>query len=350
MSNPTNTLILHACGGAGINLSSSVGSIVEKLGDGFCNVEFRYLDTSRANYDKIEAKCDLFQITSKDVTKNDIKGSGGERQTHANDIVDSVKEYLSKNKIKEPKIDEYHVVMFSASGGSGNIIGSVLVQELLKKSIPTVAYVIGDSSNGLCAINTLNVLSTLNNIALKTNKPLVVSYVNNHQLFNGNMIDAEKAADKMILNSMSTLSLFLSGRHEGLDNQDLINIIDQSNYKTISLPAGLYGLHFYSKAVELPEGASPTVGRTLATSGQDFDTKVNLLHHKKGFIDSENAVKIMGDQLPIHMLVYANFFAVEEKILKPITEDYYATMDKVKNQNVSGTSRSSMDDDTGFIF
>ena len=225
-----------------------------------------------------------------------------------------------------------------------------MIQHLLNKSIPTVAYVIGDSSNGLCAINTLNTLSTLNAIALKAGKPLVVGYFNNHQMFNGNMMDAEKQVDKMIMNSLSTLSLFLSGRHEGLDNQDLINIIDQSNYKTIKLPEGLYGLHFYSKSIELPEEASPTVGRTLAVRDQDFDTKVNLLHHKKGFIDAENAITVMGDQLPIHMIVYANFFAVEEKILKPITDDYYTTMDKVKNQNIGGTSRSSIDDETGFVF
>ena len=118
MSNEhTNKIILHGCGGGGINLLGKVGEILEKLGDGFSNVEFRYLDTSRANYDKIQAKTDLFQVTSKDPTKGIIKGSGGERAFNSSDIMDSVKQYLSDNKIKEPRIDEYHVVLCSGSGG-----------------------------------------------------------------------------------------------------------------------------------------------------------------------------------------------------------------------------------------
>lgn len=345
----TNKIVAHFCGGAAINVSDSVFTTIAGLGDGFCDIEFNYIDTSTANFDKIQPKGDLFLVKSKQLDKTDIRGSGGETGEHFQDLIDNVKGYLDKLGIKERKADEFHLVVFSGSGGSGRGAGGLIISHLLQRNIPVVALVIGDSSNGLYAINTLNILASLNNIAVKNKKPLVISYVNNHSLYNNSMQEAEKAANQVILNNMSTLSLFLSGRHESLDNQDLINIIDQSNYRSIDIPAGLYGLHFYSKDVSLPKGAEPTVGRSLAAANQDFDTKVKLAHHKKGIIDSENALKVMGDQLPIHMLVYANFFAIEEEILKPITEDYYASLDKIKNREIAGTSRSKVDNDTGFV-
>lgn len=345
-----NTIVLHACGGCGIQLSHSVFETIANLGEGFSNIKTLYIDTSTSNYDKIQPKSDLFLIKTKDLGKGEIRGSGSERQTNAKDIIPNVREYLDKNNIKEHKIDEYHVVAFSGSGGSGNVIATIIIDLLLKKNIPVVALVVGDSQNGMSAINTLNTLSTLNGVAMRNNKPLVISYVNNHQYFKNNMLKAQKDADDVISSNMTMLSLFLSGEHGDLDNQDMINIIDQSNYKTIQIPAGLYGLHFFSGDVTTPNGTIPTVGRTLAMDDQDFDTKLQLLNHKKGVIDSNNVVNLLGNQLPIHMVVYANFFKIEESYLKPITDEYYSILDGIKIADVNGSSRSNLDEETGFVF
>jgi hypothetical protein len=63
-----------------------------------------------------------------------------------------------------------------------------MIKGLLERNIPTVAVVIGDSSNGLSANNTLKTLATLQVIATRESKPLSMIYVNNARVNDKNII------------------------------------------------------------------------------------------------------------------------------------------------------------------
>lgn len=226
------------------------------------------------------------------------------------------------------------------------------VRGLISKNIPTIAIVIGDSSNGLNTKNTINTLASLDGIAKTNKKPLSIIYVNNAAMPECTTTQqAEQKANKVLTNILSTVSLFLSGENEALDNQDMFGIIDQSHYTTIGVEPGLYGLTVHSKVINLPEGAIPTVGRSLTLEGHDFDTGLTLLHHKRGYVTSENAIAVSNkDNFPLHMVSCANFFNTESANLSKVDADYDNIMNNIKNSTLSGTTKSKVDEATGLIF
>lgn len=344
-----NTIKVTAAGGAGISLADKVIKNVGILGDGFSNIDIKYIDTSKADISKIEHNPeDFFLVKSSEFSKSEIMGSGAERKTNVGPIVESTKVFLDKNKYLKPDPTEYHLVLFSASGGTGSVLGSILVNSLMERDIPVIALMIGDSSNALSAINTINTIAGLNSMAVKNNKPLSVMYVNNNDFIEDGALSGVMNANKAIFNAVSVLSLFLSGENESIDNQDMINIIDQSKYSTIKVKPGLYGLTTFSKEVMLQQGVIPTVARTLTTKGISPDINVKLLHHKAGIVTSENVIEIFGDQYPLHIVSAANQFTIENEKLKSITDEYYNMMDGIVVNDIVGSEKAT-EDDNGLI-
>jgi len=347
-----NTIKIIGCGGAGIMLTGSIGRMITDLGSGFAKIERRYVDTSESNIKLIEdadMANEFHHVRNSGHSGAVINGSGGERRTNAKEIINSVKEFLDKDGISEKVTGVYHVVVFSAAGGSGSVIGPMIIKNLLDRRIPVIAVMVGDSSNGLSAINTLDTIATLNNIATASDAALSIMYINNKNFNTGSVMQARKDADKAIFNSLSALALFLNGINTDLDSQDLLGIIDQTAYKRLNIKSGLYALSTFSKEVILPQGVTPTVGRTLTIEGVSADIDVNLLHHKTGSVIDENAASIYREQFPLHMVTAANFFVIEEQNLKTLTDEYEQIMDNIKVKEISG-STASQADDSGLVF
>lgn len=345
-----STIITHLCGGAAINIGNDVLNPISDLGEGYSKIIFNYLDTSRANIDKIQPRGEFFLVTTKSHGKEAIDGSGGERREHAREIIANVNDYLNKHKFLRKETNEYHLVAFSSSGGSGNTLGAYIIKALMERSIPVFAVVIGDSSNAMYSINTLNVLATLNKFALDANKPLSLIYVNNNNYMSNGIAAAEKTANQILFTTLTTMSLFLSGDNEGIDNQDMINFVDQSNYTTIKVKPGLYGTHIYSKEMTLPNGATPTMARILTLPGQDFNLSATLLHYKRGIVTNANVFScIKEDQFPLMLVNYANFFSIEEANLRKATDDYLNVANNIVSNQVQGSTNSNYDEDTGLI-
>lgn len=232
---------------------------------------------------------------------------------------------------------------------SGSVLSPILVNKLLENDQPVVCLLVGDSSNGLLAINTKDTISSLDAIAKKNNKPLLIMYLNNYAFFKGNMKEAEQDVNNIIFSYLTSLSLFLSSENEYLDNQDMINMIDQSKYTKIPLAAGIYGLQFFSKEVKLPAGTTPVGGRTLTLENGLYDTGLELFHHKYGFVKDDQAKTMYEAQWPLHMIAVNNYFVVEEEKLDKITESVFSTAANVKSKEIKGTSKSAIDDETGLV-
>lgn len=347
----TGKIIAHFCGGAGINLSQEVVDPISSLGTGFSDIVFNYVDSSEANYKTLKnARGELFLVQNKDYGAKTMHGSGGDRGLKAAQIMANIPDYLNSRKYMKKEPDEYHMVVFSASGGTGSVSGPLLTRELIRRSIPVFCVVVGDSSNVMYSINTLNTLATLNKFALDNGKPLSVIYYNNSNFYTDGLGAAKKAVNKQLFVTLSAMSLFLSGKNDDIDNQDIVNFIDQSNYKTVEVKPGLYGLHVYTKDINLPEGATPTNARILTAPDQDFGLKANIMHFKQGVVSDTSVFEsIPVDQFPLYLVTYSNFFSIEEAALRPQTENGYNIVDNVVNNQVSGTSRSNVDEDTGLI-
>lgn len=345
-----NDLVFHFCGGGGISVSSKTVNFISELGNGFANIIYNYIDTSDATISKIQPKGDFWKIKTSQHGKASIDGSGSERYTNSKDIQVSVKEYLDSKNYLKLNPNQYHVVVSSLSGGSGSVIGALLTASILNTNIPVLYVGIGDSSNGLYTINTLNSLSSLNQVALRANKPLGIIYVNNHGLGGGNLKKGEEEANKLLRSYLTTLALFTSGTTDDIDNQDIRGLIDQSHYRTLGIKPGLYGLQFFSKEVSKTIESAPTVGRTLTVEGTDFDINIPLLHHKTGYVSDEEAKQIYKDQFPLHMVMFSNFFNSEEENLKKLSDDAYNVADSIKSKEIQGSSKSKVDDDLGLVF
>lgn len=146
-------------------------------------------------------------------------------------------------------------------------------------------------------------------------------------------------------------SVFLSGENEALDNQDMANIVDQSKYTNIELTPGLYGLIYYSKNItDNVVKSIPTVGRSLTLKGEDFDTNLTLLHHKRGYIENPNVIEKIGkDNLPIHMVSYANHLLQEKERLREVEKHYNNIMENLKEAHKEDTHSYEVDEDTGLV-
>ena len=111
-----NKMIIHYCGGAGINVSRVINEELSELGEGYCSIHPRYIDTSENNMGGLDLDL-LWRVATPEFGGEDIDGSGSERRSNSVAITESVKDYLDESNHHNPVTGEYHVVVFSGSGG-----------------------------------------------------------------------------------------------------------------------------------------------------------------------------------------------------------------------------------------
>jgi len=345
-----NKIIAHGCGGGGISLCGKVLKMVDELGDGFAKIEFNYMDTSDNNIKEIEHDPSKFWwVKSKGFNSSDICGSGGERKTNAEDIAINVKEYLDKHKYLTKHTNQYHMIVTSGSGGSGSAIAPYLMHNLLQKNIPVLLVVIGDSSNAMYVKNTYDTLNTFDNIAKKQNKRVATVYVNNNSYIEHGIMEAEKKANKVLFNTLSTISLFLSGVNESLDFKDMEGLIEGSHFSSLKLPYGIFGIGVFSKKIEIPKNSLPGIARALTKVGESPDTGIIFGHYKYGFVADDNAKEIYESQFPLYLCTFGNYFVNEISALAKTRESFDEMMRSVQNTSIEVHSESTVDDD-GFVF
>lgn len=224
-----NNLTIYGCGGAGINTALAYMGSAEAINPpvGTAKPSHVLVDTSYSNVDIDDPKqADVFyRISDANV------GSGGLRGENLDPIRRGMKDFL----IKHPA-SEMNIVVFSASGGSGSTIGPVLIQELLSdtddKTLVAVVYV--DWSTELRTRNSFNTIRTLENIAERLGKSIVIFPVNN---------EARGVADMVALQAIYHLAILFANTHAELDNADIYNFI---NYNRVtSYPPKVASINVY---------------------------------------------------------------------------------------------------------
>lgn len=346
-----NTLRIILCGGAGISIGDKVVNKLEDLGSGFSNIEKYYVDSTKNNINKVEHDSSrFFQIKNTTSSGVEIDGSGGERSTNFEAASINVKEFVDKHKLNKKVTGEYHVVVFSFSGGTGSAFAPFYIRECLANNIPVIAVGIGDNISLQFAKNTNNTLATLNNFSKAYKKCLSMVYVNNAS-FKDKLYENEKKANKYIFNLLSALSLFLSGENESLDSKDMENFVTLSNNTDVDeRHHGLYNLILFSGSeINLPEDAIPLAVRSLTADNLSPDLEMSmLLSRKHGYITDANAYDIYKGSLPMHLVSVTNFLENEKAELLKTSENFYNAKDAVKTNGFDGTSRSVQTDD-GFV-
>lgn len=222
--NELGTLRVYGAGGAGINIASYFNNASEE--PNCARVAPAYIDASRSNLKPDFKEEDIFIL-------NNVDGSGKVRKENHEEISNVIKQILLQI---EP--GDLNVVVFSASGGSGSVLGPLLMAELLERQLPAVCVVVGSDESIITATNTLNTLKSLESIAKRTDTPVVMYYEQN---------DRERGrseVDKQLHLAVSTLAVLGSKRNREMDSKDISNWVRFN--KTTSVAAQLSQLEVFS--------------------------------------------------------------------------------------------------------
>lgn len=324
------TIRVYACGGAGMNIASTYAALNKKQSDVFANVQVTYADTSRANVTPLINVKDLFLVD--DTNGSGVKdGSGKVRRSNHADIKARTPECLLKFK---PEV--LNVVMHSASGGSGSVIGPLLVDELLNRGERVIVMMVVSKDSRIEIDNTVKTLKTYEKIAKSTGKPVIAIVEHNDAVGRVN-------TDKSMHVALDIISGFWSGANREMDTADLNNFLGYT--AVTSFDPALASLTFFSKEIVLGKDQVAITVATLTDANGVSAVNIPVEYQAVGFIP-ESARAAYGIEMPLHATVVAGVFHPMILELDKVLGEYDARRNAVK---VSAINVDSHDDDDGVI-
>ena len=325
---------VYCCGGAAVNVVYPLIEVGHGASDpGYADIEYTVLDTSRSNLLGKDIPEDIFfhvENREKDITD----GSGKVKTTNLAAARQAVPEILNMY----PPAD-LNIVVSSASGGSGSVINSLLVTELLSRGKNVVVISIGSSTSAKEIGNTLTTLESYQAIAEKRDRPVVCYYLDNSKATLGHN-------DNMARTIILLLAAIWSGENLGLDRKDLENLL---NYQNVTeYQPGLVGLDIcgQGETITVPKGmAVSTVVTMIASNEEDHNPGIPVGYHSYG-VFSDSSISRLNVGTPLHLYTVQGYFAPVVKELhqanKAAKEAYAVNpVDKIK---VSGNA-----DDDGLV-
>jgi hypothetical protein len=245
-------VVVYASGGGGLNIvASRFEKHRNKPAPGFAAIEPVYIDTSKSNLLRNEVPEDaIYHFQGLD-------GAGQVRREHATTVKDKIKEILLTHKP-----GDLNIPLHTASGGSGSVIGPLLVAELLARGLPVLPIVIGDASTRLFAENTLNTIKSYEGIAKTAGVPLVIAYIENSR-------DLSRAeVDQLADDVVTGLAALFSRENSELDSRDLYNWLRFDKVTTFKQPM-LASLTILKNGESFGDRGNVISIATLAKEGAD---------------------------------------------------------------------------------
>ena len=308
---PKGSLRLYGCGGFGVN---RCGFFMGSSDEPQCaQVMPAFIDTSRSNFHGNYSESDVFILENTD-------GSGKVRRENHEEIANVVKKILLQ---VEP--GDFNAVVFSASGGSGSVIGPLLMAELMERGLPVVGICVGSDESVISAQNTMNTLKSLDSVAKRCKYPAVVFYEHNDKERKRSEVDA------MIHLAISTLSVLTSRQNREMDTQDIKNWV-QFNRTTTVAPQ-LAQMEVFIDPSEVQRVKDPI---SVASIYESEDIKpIDMIpeYHAAGYLQ-EKSEKF--DQL---------HYVISVEAIPSIYGKIKETLDKYNNQIVSRVKQTSVLDD-----
>lgn len=312
---------LYACGGGGINMGHKIDHISQTSLESFATLDVVYLDTSKSNLHSDISAESVYLIKNPQDQEKD--GSGQERATNYEDI-----SAQTRGILQQFKPADLNIILSTAGGGSGSVIGPSLVSELLDKDCPTIVICIGDDSTRKFAKNSLNTLKSYEKISAIRNKPVSMLFVKNGPEMSRSEVDVR------VQHLVTSLCLLFSRRNRELDNRDLYNWL---NYQIpTSYRPGLTALTLVSdlNPQNLTKLGNLISIATLATTESDTALPIRPEVQFVGFMDEASA-KVLEVTAPIHFVISDGLIgqaaAGFDKVLKEVDEQSAA---RITNRSI----------------
>jgi hypothetical protein len=268
---------IYACGGAGVNLGQRVPSE---------RAQACYIDTSASNRTEAldQELCHFIE---------ELDGSGKNRRENYSVITKEVESILSRF---QP--GDFNIVLFSAAGGSGSVIGPLILKALLEHKETAIAVVVGSDDSAISVTNTVNTLKSLESISVMLGLPAVMVYHENTSGVPRKVIDDEV---EFVLQSVTELA---SQNNRELDTQDLTNWVQY--HKVCPVRPQLSALSVFDNRQEASKQIEPISVASLY-SDPDKDNPFGNPHYATVGYPREGAMDL-AEQL--HFVI--NIADVEE--------------------------------------
>lgn len=322
-----NKISIYGCGGCGVNLAANFLKHTGKKEAGFADIQTFFLDTSGSNLLSKEPEDHVYIIEGLD-------GSGKKRDSNYRIISERSNEMLHRFKP-----GDINVVIHSASGGSGSVIGPTLVSELLDRNVPTVVIMVGTSDSRIETDNTIKTLKSYEVISQKREMPVIAVYYENSST------SPRGEVDQRIKTTIILLAAIFSGENRELDSADLNNFL--AYQKVTSFKPKLSYLDFFSKQIELQRDQTVVSLVTLTDDQTTSAVEIPVEYQAVGFLN-EDAKKNIDVKMPIHVAIISGFFHdVIDRLSKRLT-----TFDEARRAHVDKSILTKDIDSTpeGLVF
>lgn len=324
---------LYGCGGAGINIASRFLPYLDKKDFGFSEFSLCFIDTSSSNISKDIPKENIYLVEGLD-------GSGKKRDSNYKAISERSKEIIQKFKP-----GEINVIIHSASGGSGSVIGPILAGEISSKA-PTVIIMVGSSDSRIETDNTVKTLKTYEVISNKKGYPIAAMYYENSKETPRGKVDSEIHLD------LALLSILYSGENLELDTADLSNFINYNN--VTSFAPSLARLEFFVGDIDI--GKDQIVASVVTLTDMDTDSGVNIPveYQAVGFITEEVKRAISKDSLnatiPMHACMILGYFNPMIERLEKKLKDFNEYKSALVHKTIANSGNIESATDDGLLF
>ena len=279
----SNKVRVYGCGGAGVNITSHYTG--KSTSPGCAELLPALVDTSRSNLKGRQLPEDATYLVE------GLDGSGKIRAENHAEIAKTIKQVLV-----QIQPTDFNIVVFSASGGSGSVIGPLILKELAERKIPAVAMVIGSDESVIAAENTLKTLQSLESISQGTGLPLIMSY---HQ---NDLNDKRSNVDKSIFSAITCFSILASGENLEMDYRDLVHWIQYT--KVNNGKPQLATVHIASTPEQFERVVAPISVASLYSSPDANHLPTTADYQSVGYADLSEA-----DIDQLHFMIGVNDLA-----------------------------------------
>lgn len=186
---------LYCAGGGATNIGQQLDTQMSRC----------YIDTSQSNRTRDLPADDCFFIP-------DLDGAGQDRRQNYRDIAPAIAPIIERFTP-----GDFNIVLFTAGGGSGSVIGPLIMRYLLEHGHTAVAVAVGADDTKKAVENTLGTIKTLETQSATLGQPVVVSY---HENAVG---QAYHNVDDDVLFALHALERLSDQDNHGLDTADVHN-------------------------------------------------------------------------------------------------------------------------------
>jgi hypothetical protein len=282
---PRGRIRVFACGGAGINLGKRIQGLADagrdnKTDAGSAEIIVTHIDTSRSNLSGVESTDNIYLIDGLD-------GSGKVRRENYEQITEHVKNVLQKFPA-----GDLSIVISSASGGSGSVIGPSLTGLLLAREQPVIVIMVGATDSRLDIENTHKTIKSYEAIAQRTKAPVCAFYWQNSKETPRQQVDED------VLRAVSFLAVLFSRQNAEMDTKDLFNFLRFD--RVTSYPVQLAGMNVV--LFDDVDAANSLISvATLARPGMDVSMASPPDYQTTGYMPEGVAANI-ASMAPFHIV------------------------------------------------